>query len=141
MPLTKSILNSTKKMLGLAEDYDAFDMDVVTHINSAFSELSQLGVGPSPGFMIEDDSTEWAAFTSGDPNLSMVPSYIYFKVRLAFDPPQTSFGINAIQEEIKKLEWRLNAYRETTHWTNPEEMIIDPSDGNSTEPVLDGGVV
>ena len=103
-----SILNSTKKILGLSEEYDVFDLDVITHINSVFSTLEQLGVGPAGGFMIEGDTETWASFFGPDPRLNAVKSYVYLRVRLLFDPPATSFAVSAMQEQIKELEWRLN---------------------------------
>ena len=51
-----SILTSIKKLLGIAEEYEHFDPDIVMYINSAFSVLTQLGVGPEEGFRIEDAS-------------------------------------------------------------------------------------
>ena len=45
-----SILTSIKKMLGISEEYDIFDADIVMHINSVFMTLTQLGVGPAEGF-------------------------------------------------------------------------------------------
>jgi len=117
-----SILNSTKKILGLAEDYTVFDHDVITHINTAFSILTQLGIGPPNGFMIEDDSAEWDAFVDDD-QLNTVKSYVYLKTRQLFDPPQTSYLINAMERQIVELEWRMNVYREETGWVDPDPDI------------------
>ena len=105
--MEKSILKSTKKILGLGDDYDVFDLDVITHINAVFSTLQQLGVGPAAGFMIEDDGPTWDDFLLKDPRLNNVKTYVYLRVRLLFDPPATSFAISAMQEQIKELEWRL----------------------------------
>ncbi|QKY79407.1 hypothetical protein SEA_AFLAC_15 [Gordonia phage Aflac] len=110
--MSESILNSTKKILGIDEDYDAFDMDVILHINSALSTLNQLGLGPEEGFMIEDESAEWGDLLEDDMRLNSVKSLVYLKVRLMFDPPSTSFALTAMQEQIRELEWRLNVYRE-----------------------------
>lgn len=116
-----SILTSTKKMLGIPEDYDVFDHDVITHINSAFSTLTQLGVGPSTGFMIEDDSAVWTDFiVDDDLEYNSVKTYIYLRVRQLFDPPTTSYLITAFDEQIKELEWRLNVHREETGWVDPD---------------------
>lgn len=122
-----SILNSTKKILGIANDYTAFDQDIITHINTAFSTLTQLGVGPADGFMIEDDSAVWAEFIDIDIQLNSVKSYVFLRVRLLFDPPGTSYLINAYQDQIKELEWRLNTHREETAWVDPDpEPVLDP---------------
>lgn len=109
---TKSILDSTKKSVGLSEDYDAFDPDLIMHINSVFFTLNQLGVGPAEGFAIDSASQEWDAFLGTDPRLNAVKSYVYIKVRLLFDPPATSFGISALEKQATEYEWRLNVYVE-----------------------------
>ena len=107
-----SILNSVKKILGIASDYDAFDTDVIIHVNSVFSTLNQLGLGPSEGFMIEDDSAVWEDFLLGDMRLNHVKTYVYLRVRVLFDPPTTGFTLTAMQEQLKELEWRLSFFRE-----------------------------
>jgi hypothetical protein len=114
-----SILTSTKQALGLAEDYTAFDPDIIMHINSVFSTLNQLGIGPDLGFMIEDKEAFWATFLGSDPRLNNVKTYVYLRVRMLFDPPQTGFHTTAMQEQIKELEWRINVKREAEQWTNP----------------------
>lgn len=118
-----SILQSIKKLLGIPADYDVFDSDVMTHINSAFSTLTQLGIGPPTGFMIEDDSAEWADFLADDKQLNPVKTYVALRVRQIFDPPQTSYLIEAFNSQIKELEWRLNIYREETGWVDPDPPV------------------
>lgn len=102
-----SILTSIKKMLGITEEYEHFDMDIIMHINSVLSILTQLGVGPSEGFRIEGDSATWKEFLPEDKNLEAVKSYIYLKVKLLFDPPLTAAVIESIKQMISELEWRL----------------------------------
>lgn len=120
--MDNSILTSTKKVLGLAADYTAFDEDVLIHINSAFSTLTQLGIGPSTGFMIEDSSTDWSEFVDmdSDPQFNSVKSYVFLKTKMLFDPPQTSFVIDALNKQIEEMEWRLNVHREETGYTDPD---------------------
>lgn len=103
-----SILNSIKKLLGVADDYTEFDEDIITHINTAFLNLTQLGVGPQEGFSIEDDVAEWWDFIEDKAQLQAVKSYIYLKVKLIFDPPLSSSVIESINRMIAELEWRLN---------------------------------
>lgn len=122
--MNDSILDSTKKVLGIPSDYDVFDQDVIMHINSALGTLSQLGIGPIAGFMIEDATIEWTAFLGNDPRLNPVKSYVYLRVRLLFDPPATSFTIDAIKGQIQELEWRLNAHREDEQWTPPVTISL-----------------
>lgn len=109
----ESILNSIKKMLGIGEDYDHFDPDIIMHINTVFMTLTQLGVGPSEGFYIEDDTTSWLEFIPELTKLQAVKSYIYLKVRLLFDPPSSSAVMEAMKQQIAELEWRLNVASET----------------------------
>jgi len=120
-----SILKSTKKILGLADDYTVYDHDILTHINTAFSTLTQLGVGPDAGFVVEDDTVQWASFIGTDTQLQAVKSYVYLRVRLMFDPPQTSFHLSAAKDQIEQLEWRLNAHREETEWTDPNPPVVE----------------
>lgn len=118
--MSDKILENVKKVLGIATDYDVFDQDVIMHINTAFSTLNQLGIGPAQGFAIEDDEdVTWSAFLGVDPRVNNVKTYVYLRVRLLFDPPGTSFAIEAIQSQIKELEWRLNEQREVEQWTPP----------------------
>lgn len=104
-----SILTSVKKMLGIAEEYDHFDADLIMHINSVLTILGQLGVGPDEGFFIEDDGAEWTDFVPDMPNLQFIKTYVYQKVKLLFDPPQSASAIEALNRSISELEWRINA--------------------------------
>lgn len=115
-----SILISTKKVLGIAEDYTVFDLDIITFINAAFSILNQLGVGPVDGFMIEDEFAEWTDFVVPQTEMNLVKTYIFLKARMSFDPPSTSFLIEATNQQIKEYEWRLNVFRENDI---PEEVV------------------
>lgn len=107
-----SILTSIKKLMGIEAEYTHFDQDLIIHINSAFMVLSQIGVGSFKNFMIHDESTKWDDFIGDQKDLEIVKAYIYLKVRLAFDPPQTGFLIEAISKQITEIEWRLNAQSE-----------------------------
>ena len=103
-----SILTSIKKMLGVAEDYTEFDEDIITHINSVFLNLTQLGVGPEEGFMIENDTAVWEDFIDDSIRLQAVKTYMYLKVKLLFDPPLSSSVTESFTRMIAELEWRLN---------------------------------
>lgn len=106
--LDSSILDDTKKLLGLDSEYDAFDKDVTININSAFAKLNQLGVGPSNVFSISGKKEVWRDFTSDSVDYGMIKMYIYLNTRLSFDLPQNSFLVSAIKEQVTELEWRLN---------------------------------
>lgn len=106
--MDESILKTIKKMLGLPEDYDAFDQDLIIHINSVFANLQQIGISPPEGFYITNASAKWSEFFEGRMTLQNVKTLVYLKVRLIFDPPSTSFAITAIENQIKEQEWRLS---------------------------------
>ena len=120
--MTDSILTSTKKILGVAEDDTAFDLDIQTHLNGAFAQLWQLGVGPTSPFMITGADEEWSTFLQDDVFLNMARPYVYLKVRLAFDPPTTSYLIESLRKQAEEMEWRMNVYREEVKW-NEENPV------------------
>lgn len=103
-----SILISTKKLLGIAEEYTQFDVDIIKHINTVFMILTQMGVGPPEGFSITGADETWDDFLSGSTNLEGVKTYVYMKVQLMFDPPTSSAKLDSANRVINELEWRLN---------------------------------
>lgn len=102
-----SILTSVKKLLGLTEEYTAFDPDLIMHINSVLMILRQMGVGPEKGFTISDATATWSEFCNERTDLEAVKSYVALKVKLLFDPPQSSSTMEATKNLISELEWRL----------------------------------
>lgn len=110
--MATSILTSIKKLIGPTEDDTSFDADIIMHINSAFFRLNQLGVGPSDGFFITDKTKTWEEFLASRNDLEAVKSYVYQKVRLLFDPPQSAFLVEALKESIKEFEWTINVQAE-----------------------------
>jgi len=112
----ESILNSVKKQCGLEEDYEQFDPEIITHINSILMVLNQIGIGPKEGFIVEDDSDTWGDFI-GDratvQKLTAVKTYVGQRVRLIFDPPASSALLESMKRQIDELEWRLNVLAET----------------------------
>lgn len=106
--MTPTILNSIKQLLGIHPDVAAFDESLRMNINTVFMILNDLGVGPDKAFVMKTGEETWADFTDDADLSEQVKTYIYLKVRLIFDPPSTSFVIDAINKNIQELEWRLN---------------------------------
>jgi hypothetical protein len=102
-----SILTSIKKLLGIAEEYTHFDADLIMHINSVLSILTQIGVGPAEGFSIKDKSSVWEDFVPENSKWELIKSYTYMKVKLLFDPPLSSAVIESTNRIISELEWRI----------------------------------
>ena len=111
--MQESILNTIKTKLGLSPDMKEFDEDILVHINSAFMVLHQLGVGPEEEFFIEDEEAIWKDFMGEDMNrFQSVKLYIFYKVKLGFDPYASS-GVNTqMQNYVEELEWRLRVKQE-----------------------------
>lgn len=130
--MSESILTSTKKSLGLTDTYTAFDPDIIMYINSALASLNQIGVGPGEGFSITDDTAVWTDFIGTDVRYNPVKTYVYLRTRLLFDPPTTSYLIDAMKDEITRHEWSLSVLREGAAW-------VDPSPTTLTEDIYDGG--
>lgn len=107
----ESILITIKKMLGVDDEYEHFDQDIIVNINTVFMILNQLGVGPKQGFVIRNKDTTWNDYVD-DINIEAVRTYIYLRVRLLFDPPANSFLVEAIKSQISEIEWRLNVQAE-----------------------------
>ena len=103
-----SILKSTKSALGIIPEYNEFDDQIIMYINTAFSVLTQLGCGPAEGFSIEDDKAVWEDFLGTDKRLNMVVTYVHLSVGLSFDPPTSSFALQAAKERKEELQWRIN---------------------------------
>lgn len=113
-----SILTSVKKLLGIAEEYTAFDPDIIMSINSVFAILEQLGVGPDGGFSITDSSTTWNDYFGASEDIEQneaVKNYIALKVKLMFDLPTSSTVMQATTNLTSELEWRLNVACDKTH--------------------------
>ncbi len=107
-----SILLSIKESLGVEKDYSGFDGEIIMSINSAIFSLGQLGVGPTGGLTVTDESQNWSDLYDGVSNLEGVKNYIKLHARLSFDPPSTAHMLSAIQNQIKELEWRLMVHVE-----------------------------
>jgi hypothetical protein len=124
MAVDTSILDSVKKTLGIDIANTAFDSDLILHINSVITILTDLGIGPSDGFTVTSSFDTWATLLGATSQLNSVKSYVYLRVRMLFDPPTTSYLIEAMKQQIQEFEWRLNVRREGTSWTDPTTPVI-----------------
>jgi hypothetical protein len=132
--MEESILRSTKKILNIPMDDDSFDHDIITHINSAFSHLHQLGIGPDIGFDIDDDTAVWLDFLNEEVPLyirSAVKTNVHLRVRVIFDPPTLPHVAMAMKDQLLESDTRLNIMREETDWADPDpplDMVVDGGD-------------
>lgn len=107
-----SILATIKKMLGLDDNYEAFNTDVIVFINAAMMTLQQIGVGPVEGFTVTDLTQTWSDFLPEGKMMEAVKTYIYLSVKMTFDPPANSFVMDAMKSQKEELEWRLREQAE-----------------------------
>lgn len=127
-----SILNTIKKLIGLDKDYGAFDLDLVIAINSSFTILRQLGVGPTYEYRINGPDETWSDFFADAKQISLAKSYIYLRSKLLFDPPASGSLLDAIKQQISEFEWRLTVQAETeTDTKNPDPGPIEGSSDHS----------
>lgn len=102
------------------EAYDDGSFDIygsetlIMHINTVFTILNEMGVGPADGFVIDDASANWDDYITDRRKFDKIKTYMYLKVRMYFDPPQNSSHAEAIKQQISELEWRLNVSAENT---------------------------
>ncbi len=114
--MEESILNTIKIFLGLSTDDDVFDEELIILINAAIMALQQIGVGSQETlFHIEDDSSTWSDYITNPTEIPMVKTYIAIRVRLVFDPPQSSTLEQALNQEVAEYEWRLNVKVDDYH--------------------------
>ena len=106
-----SILTDIKEAVGIIPEYTIFDAQLITDINAAFSTLHQLGVGPSDGFEIEDDTAKWSDYIKSK-RFNFIRSYVIMKVHVMFDPPTSSIALEALNKQIAEYEWRINSEKE-----------------------------
>lgn len=122
----ESILSSIKGLLGIVDECQDFDNQLLIHINSAFMAVSQLGIGPDTPFYVTGPACTWDSFTSDIKLYESVKMYVYFKVKLAFDPPQSSIVTESYKQQLMEIEWRLIVQKETPPFNLDEiERIAD----------------
>lgn len=128
--MDESIVSSIKNALGLADEYDPFDKELLMYINSAVATLTQLGVGPSEGIIVDPD-TKWAVLLEDQAKLQGACSYISMRVKLLFDTGSMSQHVVAAHEKmIEEEAWRLTVASDPmVPWAPP---VLE-------DPVLDGG--
>lgn len=107
--VTDSILNSVKAQLGIMEEYRPFDDQILLCINSAMSILEQIGMPPEGGFIVYGPEQTWDDLIPGRSDMEFVKTYIFLKTKMLFDPPTSSIVANAIDSQLKELEFRISA--------------------------------
>lgn len=102
-----SILNSVKKLIGIDEDDDSFDTDLILCINSVFVITQQIGVGNDDNFQITGSEEKWSDLPINQSAISMLKTYVAHRVQQMFDPPSGA-AKDALERIISEEEYRLN---------------------------------
>lgn len=122
--INDSVLNSTKKLLGIMPEEKDFDQDIIAAINASIFTLSQLGLNTKDGITVYDETTTFSDLFKDcvdSLDIEAVRQYIYIKTRIAFDPPQVNALAEMFKEQKKELEWRLRLSAEQSEYD--EEQI------------------
>lgn len=106
-----SILDSIKQMLGIEPTDESFDAELIVYINGALSTVQKMGIGPE-GYRITGKLNVWSEFMGSRTDLEEVKTNVYLRVRLIFDPPQNSFTVKAIQDQISETNFYIELYRD-----------------------------
>lgn len=126
MERIESILTATKRACGIVESYDAFDSEILEHINAALGVLHQLGVGPLEGFVVEGYDETWDEFVEPGPLQNLVRQYIPMSARHDFDPPTNSGTLKSMENRLSQLESRMSYYvdpkGDDTFFTDEEDV-------------------
>lgn len=111
--MEESILDTIKDSLGIAKEDNGFDQEILMHINAVLSTLFQIGVDFNNGrYIIDKDDTWPDIFTGNEELIDLAKLYIYLKVKVMFDPPSSSFVLDAMNKQSAELEWRIHVESE-----------------------------
>lgn len=103
-----SILNDIKKLLGIPEDVEDFDKDIIISINTVFFSINQMGIGPLKCFSIQNKDAKWRDFSDRF-DMEALKTYIHLKVKMLFDPPANNQLAESYNNTIKELEFRIHS--------------------------------
>lgn len=101
------MLKDIKRAVGLSEEDDGFDIEMLMYINSIIGVLSQLGLKEADTHPIIDKDLTWEQFFNGRTDLEMIKMYIILRTRMLFDPPTSNAAIESIKSLISDYEWRI----------------------------------
>lgn len=94
-----TILDEVKSYLGLDSD-DSFDTELRNIIDDALAQATQISSRSEELYNTDE--------FPGDNHGKLLRSYVCYSVRLAFDPPPTSFAIECISKLKEEVAWRMS---------------------------------
>ena len=110
--MDNSILQDIREICDIDKEDDSFDGQLIPLINTYLNRAYTLGVG-TKGFSITGPNEKWSDFiTNGLEYYEPIKNYIGLRVKLIFDPPESSALQTALKEEMREIEWGLNSTAE-----------------------------
>lgn len=104
-----SILETVRDFI-VGKDNKEFDKELIPHINSNISKLTQAGIG-NKNIIVVNEDTKWIDLqdekqTEGNEYFYMVPLFVILSTQILFDPPPPS-NVEYHSNNTKELLWRL----------------------------------
>ena len=138
--ISSSVLNSVKTLIGVSPSDGAFDSEIRMDINGVLLTVQQLGY-TLKRTCITDSSTLWSDLFLDKEFNHLVVTYIYLKVRLLFDPPQSGVLNEALERQIKEVEWRIMVEVEFVNREVPKiEPVLDSAGNRFDDGIISGGL-
>ena len=110
--MNNNILSSVKNVCNIADPDTSFDNELILYTNTVLMELMQEWHGLDHAFRLEDGTETWDQLLGEDTDYEGVKELVGLKVRLMFDTPTSGSVLQAIQDQIKNLEWRLYFWKD-----------------------------
>lgn len=110
--MNEKILDSVKTICNVAIEDTSFDSDLILYINSALMVIMEEWHGMDHAFRVQTGTETWTDLLGEDVNYEGVKEFIGLKVRLMFDPPTSQAVLQAINDQIKDLEWRMYIWKD-----------------------------
>lgn len=109
--MEENILISIRQFLNIDADDENFDAILIPLINSAFNVLAQLGV-IDEGIRMDDTEMTWEEVIGENVDRELLKEYVAYRTKILFDPPSSSFVLEAMKQMVADDEWRLRAQAE-----------------------------
>ena len=106
------ILASVKRICSIADPDTSFDNELILYTNTVLMEIMQEWYGMDHAFKVVDGTETWDQVLGEDTDYEGVKELVGLKVRLMFDTPTSGSVMQAIQDQIKNLEWRMYFWKD-----------------------------
>lgn len=102
------ILDDIKTVSGVHKESDVFDDELILYAYSVLFVLTDIGGKLNEGYVLTKDSAWDEIIDTTIPEFNPIRTYVGLKVRLKFDRPASQHVADALERDVKELEWRLH---------------------------------